>query len=144
MGHNRVFFPQAALDQWISNGRVDLAGDELTIKPEARRYRILEAARILRECTGLGDAHELVGKVKTRRSLSDLGAELLENSMILGDNAYDVIQGFMGVPVGSFEEHLADPARSEAKSRLASAPQRNSAPPVSDEDLLAKFLLEGS
>ena len=37
MGKNRVFFPQAALDLWISEGKVDLAGDELTIKAEARR-----------------------------------------------------------------------------------------------------------
>src|ERR1051325_10710628 len=64
MGKNRVFFPQAALDQWISEGKVDLAGDELTIKAEARRYRILEAARVLGECTGLADANELVGRVK--------------------------------------------------------------------------------
>ena len=142
MGHNRVFFPQAALDQWISDGRVDLTGDELTIKPEARRYRILEAARILRECTGLGDANQLVGKVKTRRYLSELGADLLENSMVLGDNAYDVIPGFLGAPVGTLEEHLAGPARAEARSG-SGARRPSSAPPGSDEELLAKFLLEG-
>jgi len=136
MGNNRVFFPQAALDQWISDGKVDLAGDELTIKPDARRYRILEAARILREVTGLQDVNELVGKVKTRHYLSGLGADLLENSMVLGDNAYDVIPGFVGAPVGTFEEHMADPARVDGGS-----PGRGTAPPASDEELLAKFLL---
>ncbi|HMJ57129.1 MAG TPA: hypothetical protein VK540_33900 [Polyangiaceae bacterium] len=142
MGNNRVFFPQAALDQWISDGKVDLAGDELTIQPEARRYRILEAARILREVTGLADANELVGKVKTRQHLSGLGAELLENSMVLGDNAYDVITGFLGAPVGTFEEHLAGgPARAEANVGSPSALPRSTVPPISDEDLLAQFLL---
>ena len=136
MGNNRVFFPQAALDQWISDGKVDLAGDELTIKPEARRYRILEAARILREVTGLQDANELVGKVKTLQYLSGLGADLLENSMVLGDNAYDVIPGFLGAPVGSFEEH-----RAEAKGGSHGAGAGGSAPPGNDEELLAKFLL---
>jgi hypothetical protein len=140
MGNNRVFFPQAALDQWISDGKVDLAGDELTIKPEARRYRILEAARVMREVTGVPDANELVGKVKTRQYLSGLGADLLENSMVLGDNAYDVIPGFVGAPVGSFEEHLAGPGRAEANGGPASAHGRGVAP-ASDEDLLAKFLL---
>ena len=138
MGNNRVFFPQAALDQWISDGKVDLAGDELTIKPEARRYRILEAARILREVTGLQDVNELVGKVKTRQYLSGLGADLLENSMVLGDNAYDVIPGFVGAPVGTFEEHMADPARADGQG---GSPERGTALPASDEDLLAKFLL---
>jgi hypothetical protein len=140
MGNNRVFFPQAALDQWISDGKVDLAGDELTIKPEARRYRILEAAHVTREVTGLADGNELVGKVKTLQYLSGLGADLLENSMVLGDNAYDVIPGFLGAPVGTFEEHLAGPARAEANGGPASAHGRGAAP-ASDEDLLAKFLL---
>lgn len=135
MGNNRVFFPQAALDQWIGDGKVDLAGDELTIKPEARRYRILEAARIVREVTGLPDANDLVGKVKTRQYLSGLGADLLENSMVLGDNAYDVVPGFVGAPVGSFEEHLAGPGRA------GSGAQASGAAPSSDEELLAKFLL---
>jgi hypothetical protein len=139
MGNNRVFFPQAALDHWISDGKVDLTGDELTIKPEARRYRILEAARIMREVTGLTDVNELVGKVKTLQHLSGLGADLLENSMVLGDNAYDVIPGFLGSPVGTFEEHMTGTARAEAKG--ASAYAQGLAPPVSDEDLLAKFLL---
>jgi hypothetical protein len=137
MGNNRVFFPQAALDEWISDGKVDLAGDELTIKPESRRYRILEAARILREVTGLQDVNELVGKVKTRQYLSGLGADLLESSMVLGDNAYDVIPGFVGAPVGTFEEHLADAARADQKG----ASQRGTSAPASDEELLAKFLL---
>ena len=129
MGKNRVFFPQAALDQWLSEGKVDLQGEELTIKPESRRYRILEAARIVVECTGVPDANELVGKVKTRRFLSELGAELLESSMVLGENAYDIVPGFVGAPVGSFEEHIAGGAEG--------APR-----PASDEELLAKFLLE--
>jgi hypothetical protein len=130
MAKNRVFFPQGALDQWISEGKVDIAGDELTIKPDARRYRILEAARVLAECTGLPDANELVGKVKTRLFLSELGAELLETSMVLGENAYDIIPGFVGAPVGTFSEHMAAAATAGATSA------------VSDEDLLAKFLLE--
>jgi hypothetical protein len=145
MGKNRVFFPQMALDLWLGEGKVDLSSDELTILAEARRYRILEAARILREVTGLPDTHELVGKVKTRGFLSELGAELLETSMILGDNAYDVVPGFLGAPIGSFEEHLAGPARAEARKSLRDLdPQRlPPAPPASDEDLLARFLLEG-
>ena len=142
MGKNRVFFPQAALDQWISDGKVDLAGDELTIKAEARRYRILEAARVLGECTGLADANELVGRVKTRLYLSELGAELLETSMVLGENAYDVVPGFLGAPVGTFEEHIAGAARVEARRSIPDVKASFAPPPASDEDLLARFLLE--
>jgi hypothetical protein len=130
MGKNRVFFPQDALDQWIGEGKLDLAGDELTIKAEARRYRILEAARIVAEVTGIADVNDLVGKVKSRLFLNELGAELLETSMVLGDNAYDVIPGFLGAPVGTFEEYLSGAAG--RAGRL----------PTSDEDLLARLILE--
>src|SRR5262245_34779601 len=102
---NRVFFPQGALDEWIAEERVDLSQDELTIKSEGRRYRIIEAVRIVREVTGTADANELLGKVKSRAFLAELGAEILEGSMILGDNAYDIVPGFVGAPVGSFADH---------------------------------------
>src|SRR5947209_8687291 len=137
MGKNRVFFSVTALDEWITEGKVDLSAEELTIKGEHRRYRILEAVRIVAEVTGAPDVHELVGKVKTRSFLRELGAELLETSMVLGDNAYEVVPGFVGAPLGTFEEHLA-----EAESRRSDPPLSGMSPPLNDEDLLAKYLIE--
>lgn len=121
---NRVFFPQAALDEWLASDRVDLRGDELTIRSESRRYRIVEAVRVLREVTGTPDAFELVGRVKSKAFLFELEAEIVEGSMLIGDNAYDVVQGFVGAPIGTFAEH-AKTAPSRAQS---------------DEDLLAAFI----
>lgn len=102
---NRVFFPQAALDTWLADDRVDLKNDELSIKGEGRRFRIIEAVRVLREVTGSDDPHELLGRVKSCAFLNELGAELLETSMIIGDNAYDVLPGFVGAPTSTFEDH---------------------------------------
>jgi hypothetical protein len=102
---NRVFFPQAALDEWLGDDRVDLKNDELSIKGENRRFRIIEAVRVIREVTGSDDPHELLGRVKSCAFLNELGAELLESSMIIGDNAYDVLQGFVGAPTSTFEDH---------------------------------------
>jgi hypothetical protein len=127
---NRVFFPQGALDEWLAEDRVDLRQDELCIKAEGRRYRIIEAIRIVREVTGGPDSNELVGKVKSLAFLGELGAEILENSMILGDNAYDVVPGFVGAPVGTFAEHR--------KSTPDAASIRRGL--TTDEDLLATFL----
>lgn len=124
---NRVFFPQAALDEWLGDGRVDLKNDELLIKNEGRRYRIIEATRILREVTGSDDPNELLGKVKSRAFLNELGAEILETSMIIGDNAYDIVPGFVGAPIGSFADHKKTAPDS---TRLL----------ATDEDLLASFL----
>ncbi len=127
---NRVFFPQAALDEWIAQDRVDLRNDELTIKSENRKYRIIEAVRILSEVTGLPDPNELVGKVKSHAFLSELGAVILEGSVILGDNAYDAVPGFVGAPIGSFADHRKHTPPSASVSKSIST----------DEDLLAELL----
>jgi hypothetical protein len=126
---NRVFFPQVALDEWLVEDRVDLRNDELTIKSEGRKYRIIEAIRIISEVSGSPDTHELLGKVKSKGFLNELGAEILETSMILGDNAYDVVQGFVGAPVGTFAEHQRSAPVSQRLRNL-----------TTDEDLLASFL----
>jgi hypothetical protein len=122
----RVFFPQTALDEWVLENRVDLKGEELALKVEGRRYRIIEAVRVVREVTGADDPHELLGRVKTRAYLVELGAELLEGSMIFGDNAYDVVQGFIGAPLGSFAEY-----KKTAPTAVATA--------TTDEDILDRF-----
>lgn len=125
---NRVFFPQAALDEWVADERVELRNEELLIKSENRKYRIVEGIRVLREVSGMSDGHELIGKVKSKAFLLELGAELLETSMILGDNAYDVVPGFVGAPIGAIASQQAPTSSSPAPA------------PVTDEDLLAAFL----
>jgi hypothetical protein len=129
---NRVFFPQSALDVWLSDGTVDLRGDELTIVAEGRRYRLMEAVRIVNEVTGAPDAHDLVGRVKPKALLLDKNAEVLEGSLILGDNAYDVVPGWLGEPIGAFVDHVS------AQKKGASV--RPGPPPESDEDLLMNYL----
>ena len=102
---NRFFFPQQALDEWIVDGRIELANGELTIVSEGRVYRVAEAVRVLGEVTGAEDANELVGRVKSLAFLQELGAELLEGSMLIGDNAYDVVPGFTALTPIPYEEH---------------------------------------
>lgn len=137
---NRIFFPQEALDQWLIDGTIDVKGAELTIVAEGRRYRIADAVRVVKEVSGTPDANELVGRVKSKPYLLELGAELLEGSMIMGDNAYDVIQGWTGVPVGSFIEHVTSPDRMKARAQSDNgkfAPEE----PKTEEQLLARFLM---
>lgn len=131
---NSVFFPQTALDQWLIDGTIDLRGTELTLVSEARKYRLAEAVRVMREVTGADDLQELVGRVKSKALLEEKGAEILETSMIIGDNAYDVVPGWLGTPVGSFDEHVASPERAQARAGT------DSDGPQTDEELLAAFL----
>jgi hypothetical protein len=135
---NRVFFPQGALDQWLVDETVDLTEGELTILGAGlgvgRRYKVVDAVRIVREVSGTGDAQGLVGRAKARGHLEQLGAELVETSMLVGDAAYDVEPGWLGLPIGSFAEYVASDARMTALGK------RSGDDPKSDEDLLGRFL----
>ncbi len=123
MRPNRVFIPQPLLDSWIAEERVDLTGDELLLRDDGRRYIIAEAVHVIRDAAGGGDTRRLIDKVKTREQLRELGAELFEGSLIIDDDAYDVIPGFVGEPVGQAP---------------AAAPTAD----VNEEDLLAQFLIK--
>jgi hypothetical protein len=140
---NRVFFPEQSLNEWLVEGAVDLRGSELTILAEARRYTLAEAVRVILEVTGGPDTNDLVGRVKSKNYLLELGAELLETSMVLGDNAYDVIPGWLGAPVGSFTQHVESVERKNARASVTNeSGQFSGEEPRTDEDLLARFLLE--
>jgi len=125
---NRIFFPQAALDEWIVEGTVDLQDGVLTLLPIGRRYRLAEAVRVLRDASGGGDS-ELLGRVKARVFLEQIGAEIVETSMLLGDAAYDVEPGWVAVPTSAFADYAS-----------VLKPGRGGAQPRTDEELLARFV----
>jgi hypothetical protein len=132
---NRIFFPQAALDEWIVEGTVELQDGELTLLRAGRRYRVAEAVHVVRDASGGGDP-ELVGKVKARVYLEQLGAEIVESSMLLGDAAYDVEPGWIGVPATAFGDYVAANARGKAGAAPVDV--------ATDEELLLKFVARGA
>jgi len=131
MAPNRAFFPQRALDAWLAEAKIDFTGRELVIRAAQRRYQVVEAARIVQEVSGQEDIYDLVGRVKSVTFLTELGAEILESSMLLGDNAYEVVPGFMGVPLGNLDDYLTENC-AQCLDALA----------TSDEDLLIKYLVD--
>jgi hypothetical protein len=137
---NRVFFPQACLDQWGVEGKIELTPTELVILAEGRRYEITEVVRVVVEVTGAPDPHGIVGKVKAKDELETMGAEILENSMIIGDNAYDVVPGWAGTPLTAFEDHLVSPERMTALGGRAGVTSGTSPTrPASEEEMLVRF-----
>ena len=45
------------------------------------------------------DPNDLIGRVKSKEALNAMGAEQLSSSVIYGDVAYDVVDGFIGEPL---------------------------------------------
>jgi hypothetical protein len=96
MATNRVFFSQSAVDAWLADGRVSLEGDVLRLLPDGPSFRLASAVHIQNEVAGGGDAERLVGKVKCVEAVAALGGELAGGSVVLGDNAYEAADGFVG------------------------------------------------
>ncbi len=114
-----VFFPQDALDILIALEHVDLDGDELVMANGGYRYRVTEAVRVLREVTTGEDPRDLCGRVRTREQLTEeLGAELLGDSMLVEDSAYDVVTGFVGTASNDVQDDAA-PSEEDALVALA-------------------------
>ena len=100
----RVFIPQEALETWLSAGRVHMVGETLFV--EGQPFALEGAVRFMTEVTGAEEAHNLLGRVKTTAQLEALGGEHVSASVVLGDNAYEVIDGFLA------SAEPADPPRS--------------------------------
>jgi hypothetical protein len=95
MGNNRIFFPHEALDHWMGEERVELDGDFMSLASEGHRFKLESAVRFVSEVGGGGDSLNLLGKVKTLKQLDDIGGELCAGSVIVGEEAYEVVEGFL-------------------------------------------------
>jgi hypothetical protein len=116
MADNRVFFPQEALDIWVDDKAVTLEGEFIKLNPGGPRMTLTSAVRFLQEVGGGGDAKKLVGKVQTMEQLEALGGEYCANSVLLEEDAYDVVEGFLAEPLpdptgedgGKVNDRIAD------------------------------------
>jgi hypothetical protein len=97
MPNARVFVPQEALESWLTEGRALLVRDTLTV--EDQLFHVTGAVRFVAEVAGGGDELGLVGRVKSREQLAVLGAEHSGESVLLRDNAYHVVEGYLLSPV---------------------------------------------
>lgn len=91
-----VFLSNVMLQQWTDQGKVRLDDATLTLLAEQRTVLLTPAVRFTRLIDGGDDPNQLIGKVKTRAQLVELGAEHYMDSVILGDIGYTVLEGFLG------------------------------------------------
>jgi hypothetical protein len=138
---SRLFVSQELLDQWAGEGKVELDGTTLKLKAEQLSFEIQPGVRFLRLAAG-EDRESLIGRVKSETQTGKLGAELYMNSVLVGEDAYDVQTGFLcEVPTGA--------AQAIGAGKTAAAPTTHgtspgvSAPKTAEErSALAQFLLE--
>ena len=140
MAQNRLFVSQETLDLWLSNERVTVEGEVMTLSPEGQRFRLLTAAHFQSEIADGGDSNQLVGKVKDINDIESLGGELCAGSVILDDNAYEVVEGFLGEPLASAPS-TSDLASGTDLAAAALAAVGDDSQAEGEVDDLARFFL---
>lgn len=93
MPHARLFVPQEAIESWLSEGRAELSRDVFTFQGE--RFTAEPGVRFLAEVAGGRDECQLIGRVQSNRQLEAMGAEHSHEAVLLGDNAYQVAEGYL-------------------------------------------------
>jgi len=96
MSQARVFVAQEALESWLTDGRATLEGETLTYGD--LRFHAETAVHFLAEVTGGADTYQLLGRVKSYSQLLSLAAEHSPEAVVLGDNAYHVVDGYALTP----------------------------------------------
>src|SRR3954462_9307972 len=143
-----LFVPQSVLDKWSEQGRIQVDGNVLTILGEGKNFALTSAVRFMKMEAGEAGAG-LPQKVKTTDALKQMGAEHYMESVILGDNAYQVQMGFLAdanalrrAAAASHPPAAKAAAPAPAPVAAPAAPASKAAEEKGDSDSLAKFLLD--
>ncbi|MEN9798939.1 MAG: hypothetical protein RL653_2635 [Pseudomonadota bacterium] len=132
----RYFISQQKLEDWILAGRADVQSDRLVVPGEGRSFGLGTAYHFKALVAG-EDAAQLLDRVKTAEQLRGLGAEVLSDSVVLGEAAYEVTPGFVTeASVATLPPRPASPATPTARPPAEARPKNKT-----EADLLAEFLL---
>lgn len=93
----RLFVSQEQMDRWTSEGKVRLDDDLMTVPALQRSFRLRTAVLFTKVVDG-DDQHQLVGRVKSDLQLNEMHAEQYGASVIVGEVAYECLEGFLGTP----------------------------------------------
>jgi hypothetical protein len=156
-----LFVSQAMLETWAEQGKIEFAGDVMTLLAgdgQGRSYALEPAVRFLKVLGAESDPHGLVHKVKSVAQLREMGAEPVDDSCILGDTAYEVQPGFLAEGAALQAAATArpltpPPVKTDGAQIAPAAPEAPRAPGAAtlprdleerrkEAEALARFLLE--
>jgi hypothetical protein len=137
MGVNRLFWPQKMMDDWIVDEKATMDNNILTISDENMKYAVNQAVLFLKDVGDGTDPHDLVGKVKELETLAQMKAEHYMDSVIIEDSAYEVSQGFTGIPIVDISSDVTK-GNDISQAVMTEAGDTE----TDDRELLASFLLD--
>lgn len=101
----KVFLPQDLVDVWVTTDMADLGSESLTFRFNGLALRLVPGFYFDHVSAGTDDGHGLLGKVKTKAAMAAIGAETYMNSVIVGETAYDVENGYVAKPIHPSVSH---------------------------------------
>ena len=96
---SRLFISVERLEAWAAEGRASLDGDRMTLTELGRKFAMMPAVHFVHVTGSDQDPYDLIGRVKSKDALNQMGAEQFASSVIYNDTAYDVVDGFIGDPL---------------------------------------------
>ncbi len=122
----KLFLPQAALEEWMMNEKADLQDGKLVVKEGgSSTHPAAPAVHFVRVVSG-EDTNGLVNRVKTTEQIHALGGEHMADSVVMGDTAYEVAEGYLT------EVQAPAPVKADPKKKVSNP----------EADLLAAFILD--
>jgi hypothetical protein len=97
----RLFISMERLEEWAAEGRAALSpeGDSMTLLELGQVFSMKPAVYFTSVTGSDQDPTNLVGLVRSEEELVEMGADHMSTSVIFGDTAYVVINGFLGEPL---------------------------------------------
>jgi hypothetical protein len=123
----KLFLPHKTLEDWATTDKADLSDGRLIVKETKSSHQVTPAVHFQKLVSG-DDLQSLLGRVKTQSQLQAMGAEQLGDSCLIGETAYEVVEGFVA-------EVIVVPGA----ARPADTRKKSSSP---EADLLAAFILD--
>lgn len=118
------------LDLWADLGKIELEGTTLRIPAEKVTFQLTPAVRFLSLLEGQ-DTNKLLQKVKPESFVREIGGEVVTDSCLVGETAYQVQPGFLAegeaLAAAQASKATRKPAMKGAEGPAAGAP---SIPPV--------------
>lgn len=96
---SRLFISIDRLEAWSAEGRASLDGDKMTLTELKRSFLMKPAVHFIKATGQDHDPHDLIGRVKSKLALEEMGAEQFASSVIFNDTAYEIVDGFIGEPL---------------------------------------------
>jgi len=91
-----IFISQEQMEKFISEGVADITNDNIVLRLEKTYVgNIEDACYFLRNVVDPQDKRGLVGRVLSKDEVKNLNADIMQNSIIVGDDAYDIEEGFL-------------------------------------------------